>query len=68
MAAAEPGLSPGSVSATDSLVPASMFAPAGRGCGDEDGTESIEDGETLNGDTGDFCSKVRPRVLVTSFV
>lgn len=59
MATAEPGLNPGPMSATESLVPASMFAPLGRGCGDDDGAECFEDGEALNGETGDFSSKVR---------
>ncbi|KAI5097821.1 GTP-binding protein 1 isoform X1 [Silurus meridionalis] len=56
-AAPEPGSSPGSVSATESLVPASMFAPAGRGCGEDAGAECFEDGEALNGESGDFSSK-----------
>lgn len=59
MAAAEPGLNPGPMSATEALVPASMFAPAGRGCGDDAEPECFEDGETLNGEAGDFSSKVR---------
>lgn len=58
MAAAEPGLNPGLMSATESLVPASMFAPAGRGCEDDAGAECFEDGEMLNGEAGDFSSKV----------
>lgn len=58
MAAAEPGINSGPVSASESLVPASMFAPAGRDCGDDDGAECFEDGEALNGETGDFSSKV----------
>ncbi|MCJ8739715.1 hypothetical protein PDJAM_G00050420 [Pangasius djambal] len=58
MAAAEPGLNPGPMSATESLVPASMFAPAGRGCGDDAGAECFEDGEALNGEAGDFSSKL----------
>ncbi|XP_053346775.1 GTP-binding protein 1 isoform X2 [Clarias gariepinus] len=58
-AAAEPGINPGLMSAPESLVPASMFAPAGRGCGGEDAeAECFEDGETLNGETGDFSSKL----------
>lgn len=59
MAAAEPGLNPGPMPATESLVPASMFAPAGRCCGDDAEAECFEDGEALNGETGDFSSKVR---------
>ncbi|KAM9434096.1 GTP-binding protein 1 isoform 2-T3 [Clarias gariepinus] len=58
-AAAEPGINPGLMSAPESLVPASMFAPAGRGCGGEDAeAECFEDGETLNGEAGDFSSKL----------
>uniref|UniRef100_A0A8C2IWZ2 GTP-binding protein 1 n=1 Tax=Cyprinus carpio TaxID=7962 RepID=A0A8C2IWZ2_CYPCA len=45
----------------ESVVPASMFAPA-RGCGDEDGAECFEDGEMFNGETVDlgidFSSKI----------
>lgn len=46
----------------DSMVPASMFAPAGRGCGDDADDECFEDGEAINGEVGDhgldFSSKV----------
>ncbi|KAK1799144.1 hypothetical protein P4O66_007398, partial [Electrophorus voltai] len=62
MTATEPGLNPASIPTTESLVPACMFAPSSRGCGDDDGAESIEDGETFNGEAGDhgidFSSKL----------
>jgi len=53
---------PGAIGLSESVVPASMFAP-GRGCGDdEDGAECFEDDEMFNGepvDLGiDFSSKV----------
>ncbi|KAJ8406643.1 hypothetical protein AAFF_G00295590 [Aldrovandia affinis] len=57
MATTEPSLNP---VATESLVPACMFAPD-RGCGeDPSGTESCEDGETFNDEAADhldFTSK-----------
>ncbi|XP_066498742.1 GTP-binding protein 1 isoform X2 [Hoplias malabaricus] len=62
LTAAEPGLNSGPMSAAESLVPASMFAPPSRGCGEEDGPECFEDGEALNGEAGDhgvdFSSKL----------
>ncbi|XP_031417157.1 GTP-binding protein 1 isoform X2 [Clupea harengus] len=59
-AATEPSLSPVPM-LTDTLVPASMFAPE-RGCGDDAGVDSFEDGEIFNGEGGDlgidFSSKL----------
>ncbi|XP_041941549.1 GTP-binding protein 1 isoform X2 [Alosa alosa] len=59
-AATEPSLSPVPM-LTDSLVPASMFAPE-RGCGDDAEADCFEDGETFNGEGGDhgidFSSKL----------
>lgn len=59
-AATEPSLSPVPM-LTDSLVPASIFAPD-RGCGDDAGVDCFEDGEIFNGEVGDhgidFSSKV----------
>ncbi|XP_028841961.1 GTP-binding protein 1 isoform X2 [Denticeps clupeoides] len=58
-AAAEP--SPGPIPAAEELVPASMFAPD-RGSGDDGGDESLEDGESFDGEPGDpgvdFSSKL----------
>ncbi|XP_017540638.1 GTP-binding protein 1 isoform X2 [Pygocentrus nattereri] len=60
--AAEPGLNPGPMAAAESLVPASMFAPPSRACGEDGGPECFEDGEALNGEAGDhgvdFSSKL----------
>uniref|UniRef100_W5L5Y6 GTP-binding protein 1 n=1 Tax=Astyanax mexicanus TaxID=7994 RepID=W5L5Y6_ASTMX len=60
--AADPGLNPGPMSSAESLVPASMFAPPSRGCGEDGGPECFEDGEALNGEAGDhgvdFSSKL----------
>ncbi|KAL6476131.1 hypothetical protein MHYP_G00146300 [Metynnis hypsauchen] len=60
--AAEPGLNPGPMAAAESLVPASMFAPPSRACGEDGAPECFEDGEALNGETGDhgvdFSSKL----------
>lgn len=57
----DPGFNHGDIELPESVVPASMFAPA-RGCGEEDGAECFEDGEMFNGeavDLGiDFSSKV----------
>ncbi|KAL1278247.1 hypothetical protein QQF64_024920 [Cirrhinus molitorella] len=57
----DPGFNPGAMGLPESVVPASMFAPA-RGCGDDDGAECFEDGEMFNGeavDLGiDFSSKL----------
>ncbi|XP_051573606.1 GTP-binding protein 1-like isoform X2 [Myxocyprinus asiaticus] len=57
----EPVFNPGTLGLSESIVPASMFAP-GRGCGDDDGSECFEDGELFNGETLDhsidFCSKL----------
>uniref|UniRef100_A0A9J8D8C1 GTP-binding protein 1 n=1 Tax=Cyprinus carpio carpio TaxID=630221 RepID=A0A9J8D8C1_CYPCA len=57
----EPGFNSGAIGLPESVVPASMFAPA-RGCGDEDGAECFEDGEMFNGETVDlgidFSSKI----------
>lgn len=57
----DPGFNPGAIGLPESVVPASMFAPA-RGCGEDDGAEFFEDGEMFNGevvDLGiDFSSKV----------
>ncbi|KAL2101393.1 hypothetical protein ACEWY4_003154 [Coilia grayii] len=60
-AATEPSLSPVPM-LTDTLVPASMFAPE-RGCEEDDaGADCFEDGETFNGEGGDhgidFSSKL----------
>lgn len=56
----EPGFNPGTTG-LESVVPASMFAPA-RGCSDDDGAECFEEGDMLNGETVDhgidFSSKV----------
>lgn len=64
-AATEPSLSPVPM-LTDTLVPASMFAPE-RGCGDDAGVDSFEDGEIFNGEGGDlgidFSSKVGLRTV-----
>lgn len=55
----EPGFNPGTIG-LESVVPASMFAPA-RGCSDDDGAESFDDGDMFNGETVDhgidFSSK-----------
>lgn len=60
--ASEPVPSPGPSLQAESVVPASMFAPAGRGCGEEADAECFEDGEALNGELGDhgidFSSKI----------
>ncbi|XP_016343290.1 GTP-binding protein 1-like [Sinocyclocheilus anshuiensis] len=57
----DPGFNPGAIGLPESVVPASMFAPA-RGCGDDDGAECFEDGEMFNGETVDlgidFSSKL----------
>ncbi|XP_073695991.1 GTP-binding protein 1 isoform X3 [Garra rufa] len=57
----DPGFNPGAIGLPESVVPASMFAPA-RGFGDEDGAECFDDGEMFNGealDLGiDFSSKL----------
>ncbi|KTF90420.1 hypothetical protein cypCar_00023692 [Cyprinus carpio] len=57
----DPGFNPGAIGLPESVVPASMFAPA-RGCGEDDGAECFEDGEMFNGeavDLGiDFSSKI----------
>ncbi|XP_036417976.1 GTP-binding protein 1 isoform X2 [Colossoma macropomum] len=62
LTAAEPGLSPVPMAAAESLVPASMFAPPSRACGEDGGPECFEDGEALNGEAGDhgvdFSSKL----------
>ncbi|XP_016350370.1 GTP-binding protein 1 isoform X3 [Sinocyclocheilus anshuiensis] len=60
-ATTDPGFNPGAIGLPESVVPASMFAPA-RGCGEDDGAECFEDGEMFNGeavDLGiDFSSKL----------
>ncbi|KAI7803938.1 GTP-binding protein 1 isoform X1 [Triplophysa rosa] len=48
----EPGFNPG-IMGLESVVPASMFAPA-RGCSDDDAAECFEDGDMLNGETADL--------------
>ncbi|XP_056111141.1 GTP-binding protein 1 isoform X1 [Rhinichthys klamathensis goyatoka] len=57
----DPVFNPGAIGLSESVVPASMFAP-GRGCGDDDGAECSEDEEMFNGeavDLGiDFSSKL----------
>ncbi|XP_016092043.1 GTP-binding protein 1-like isoform X1 [Sinocyclocheilus grahami] len=57
----DPGFNPGAIGLPESVVPASMFAPA-RGCSDDDGAEYFEDGEMFNGETVDlgidFSSKL----------
>lgn len=57
---AEPGFNPG-IMGLESVVPASMFAPA-RCCSDDDGAECFEDGDMFNGEIADlgidFSSKV----------
>jgi hypothetical protein len=64
LAAHEPKISPNSTPVlADALMPASIFAPDGGGCGDHDaGEECLEDGDLFNGETGDlgidFTSKV----------
>ncbi|XP_036797363.1 GTP-binding protein 1 isoform X1 [Oncorhynchus mykiss] len=64
LAAHEPNISPNSIPVlADALMPASIFAPDGGGCGDHDaGEECLEDGDLFNGETGDlgidFTSKV----------
>ncbi|XP_062840932.1 GTP-binding protein 1 isoform X1 [Trichomycterus rosablanca] len=58
----EPGLNSGQTPNAESMVPASMFAPAGRGCGEDADDECFEDCEAVNGETGDhgidFSSKL----------
>ncbi|CAM4364213.1 hypothetical protein PO909_001537 [Leuciscus waleckii] len=57
----DPVFNPGAIGLSESVVPASMFAP-GRGCGDDDGAECFDDEEMFNGealDLGiDFSSKL----------
>ncbi|XP_077069025.1 GTP-binding protein 1 isoform X1 [Siphateles boraxobius] len=57
----DPVFNPGVIGLSESVVPASMFAP-GLGCGDDDGAECFEDEEMFNGeavDLGiDFSSKL----------
>uniref|UniRef100_A0A8C7KY33 GTP-binding protein 1 n=1 Tax=Oncorhynchus kisutch TaxID=8019 RepID=A0A8C7KY33_ONCKI len=53
----------GNIFLADALMPASIFAPDGGGCGDHDaGEECLEDGDLFNGETGDlgidFTSKL----------
>ncbi|XP_071245702.1 GTP binding protein 1, like isoform X2 [Salvelinus alpinus] len=59
LAAIEPGLSPGTLPKEESVVPVSIFAPD---CGDDlSGGECFEDGENVNGESGDhldFTSKL----------
>lgn len=59
LTSSEPGFNPGNMGLPESLVPASMFAPA-RGCSDDDGTDCFEDLEMFNGETvdHDFFSKL----------
>uniref|UniRef100_A0A4W5M412 GTP binding protein 1 n=1 Tax=Hucho hucho TaxID=62062 RepID=A0A4W5M412_9TELE len=64
LAAHEPSISPNSIPVlADALMPASIFAPEGGGCGDHDaGEECFEDGDLFNGEAGDlgidFTSKL----------
>uniref|UniRef100_A0A8C7KVD7 GTP-binding protein 1 n=1 Tax=Oncorhynchus kisutch TaxID=8019 RepID=A0A8C7KVD7_ONCKI len=64
LAAHEPNISPNAIPVlADALMPASIFAPDGGGCGDHDaGEECLEDGDLFNGETGDlgidFTSKL----------
>lgn len=57
----DPVFNPGAIGLSESVVPASIFAPS-RGCGDDDGAECFEDGDMFNGevvDLGiDFSSKL----------
>ncbi|KAM3865350.1 GTP binding protein 1, like [Diretmus argenteus] len=65
LTATEPGLGPGAPPATESIVPACMFAPD-RGCGDDpSGEEGFEDGEGTNGDSLDHLDFSNKLVLVS---
>ncbi|XP_008327896.1 GTP-binding protein 1 isoform X2 [Cynoglossus semilaevis] len=44
---------PGSIPLTDTLVPASIFAPERGGCGDDNGDEGLEEADMLNGEPED---------------
>lgn len=54
---------PGSIPLTDTLVPASIFAPERGGCGDDNGDEGLEEADMLNGEPEDcrldFTNKVK---------
>ncbi|KAM4612374.1 GTP binding protein 1, like isoform 2-T2 [Polymixia lowei] len=65
LTATEPGLGPGAIPATESIVPACMFAPD-RGCGDDpSGGEGLEEAEDTNGESADHLDFSSKLVLVS---
>ncbi|XP_074487019.1 GTP binding protein 1, like isoform X1 [Sebastes fasciatus] len=66
LAATEAATCPGSIPATESIVPACMFAPDRGGCADDpSGSEGFEDGDGTNGESADHLDLSSKLVLVS---